>query len=96
MVPDSVIVLVPVLAGAIGVPLVNFIKAQFNLDGLKALWLTFGVSVALAIVALLITGSFAIPAGDPLAIVAKVIEWVGVVFATATLIYKAIALKPVE
>jgi len=91
-IPESVLVLIPILVGTIGVPLVNWLKAQFKLDGIKALWLAFGASVILAIFALVLTGGFVVPpGGDPLAIAARVIEWVGLVFATATLIYKSMA-----
>jgi hypothetical protein len=93
-VPESVLVLIPILVGAVGVPLVNWLKGKLNLAGIKALWLAFGVSVVLAVAALLFTGSFVIPSGDPLAIAGKIIEWIGVVFATATMIYKGIELKP--
>ena len=92
MIPDAVVILIPIFVGAIGVPLVNFLKAQFNWQDEKALWLSFGVSVILAAGALLLTGSFSVPAGTlPLDIAAKVVEWIGVVFATATMIYKGIS-----
>ena len=91
-IPESVLVLIPILVGTVGVPLVNWLKAQFKLEGIQALWLAFAVSVILAIVALVLVGGFVMPpGGDPLAIAARVIEWIGLVFATATLIYKSMA-----
>ena len=92
MIPDAVLVLIPVFVGAIGVPLVQFLKGKLNLEGEKALWLSFGVSVILAIGALILTGSFSIPPEfAPIDIAGKVVEWIGVVFATATMIYKGIS-----
>lgn len=90
-IPESVLVLIPILVGVIGVPAVNWLKQQFKLEGIQALWLAFAVSVVLAIFALVLVGGFVMPpGGDPLAITARVIEWVGLVFATATLIYKSL------
>jgi hypothetical protein len=92
MIPDAVLVLIPVFVGAIGVPLVQFLKGKLNWEGEKALWLSFGVSVILAIGALILTGSFSIPPEfAPVDIAGKVVEWIGVVFATATMIYKGIS-----
>lgn len=67
------------LAGLVGVPVVNFLKVQFNLSGKPAMFLAIGVSVVLAAFALAVTGGF--DASDLLGAASKVL-------ATATVVYK--------
>lgn len=69
----------PYLAGLLGVPIVNFLKSQFNIYGQAAVWLTFVVSLGLAVGAILLTGGF--NGEDLIADLAKV-------FAVATAAYK--------
>jgi len=87
-VPEAVLLLIPVLVGSIGIPVINWLKLQFGWtkpeDKPKNLWLSFGVSMALAIIALLITGSF-VPLTGPNTFVA----WISLAFTVATLIYKS-------
>ncbi len=92
-IPDSVVLLVPILVGSFGVPLVNWLKKTLgwttDADKKKNIWLTFGVSLALAILALLVTQSF-IPLGGP----ETVVTWLGLTFTVATLIYKSMQADP--
>lgn len=72
-------IVLPYLAGLVGVPIVNFLKTKLNLYGASAVVLTFVVSLALAIASILLTGGFA---GED--IVADLTK----VFAVATAAYK--------
>jgi hypothetical protein len=87
--PPAVLLLIPALLGGIGIPLINRLKAWLDFtkpeDNIKNSWLSFGVSVFLAVIALLITGSF-VPMTGP----ETIVSWVTVAFTTATLIYKSI------
>ena len=69
---------ISLLAGAVGVPLINVLKNKMNLSGNAALALTLVVSVLLAVASIAATGSFT-PDGL-LAIGAQV-------FATSQLVY---------
>lgn len=92
-IPSVVLLLIPILTGSVGIPVINWLKARLGWtkpeDKTKNIWLAFGVSLLLAVGALLITSSFA-----PLAGPETVVTWVAVAFSTATLIYKS--LQPVE
>jgi hypothetical protein len=83
-----------IVAGAIGVPLVNGIKKLFNMTGYKleakaALLVTVAVAVILGVVVLALTGAFKQPVTvDMLGGV------VAGVFAVATVIYKVLASTP--
>ena len=81
--------LIPWVVGAIGVPLVGLLKNRLGWDGKKALWLTAGVSVGLAVGVLLYSGDLT-TAEISWANVAGVF---GVVFSAATLVYKQFAKK---
>lgn len=72
-------VFIPWIAGVVGVPVVNWLKQRFNLQGRGAVILTVAVSVLLAVAALLFTGGFS---GE------NVLANAAIVFSTATLIYK--------
>jgi uncharacterized membrane protein YsdA (DUF1294 family) len=91
-VPEVVILLIPVLTGSIGIPVINWLKLTLGWtapeDKIKNVWLSFLVSVALAIVALLITGSF-LPLSGP----ETLVMWVSLSFSVATLIYKSISVS---
>lgn len=92
--PTAVVLLASLLVGRVGVPLVNWLKAQLNWTGdadkSKNVWLTFGVSCVLAVVVLLLTNTF-LPITTP----ALVTSALTTVFTTATLIYKSIS-QPAE
>ena len=72
-------ILLPYLAGLLGVPVVNFIKSRFNLSGQSAVYLTVAVSALLAVASILLTGGF--KGEDFVADLTKV-------FAVATAAYK--------
>jgi hypothetical protein len=83
--PVDISLLIPVLIGALGVPLVNQIKTLFKTtDPIQNLWITFGVSAALAVLALWLAGLI-LPMSTP----QDYIKFFGVIFSTATLIYKS-------
>lgn len=71
--------LVPMLAGGIAVPLVNWLKVALGLEGKAAFVLTLIVSALLGLVAVLWTGGF--DGGNLLSNIA-------VVFSVASSIYK--------
>jgi hypothetical protein len=75
------------MAGAFGVPLVNVLKEFFGLEGKAAVWLTAAVSAALALVAVLFTGSSSGGEFGPDQLFAAF----GQVLAAATLAYKLLA-----
>ena len=84
---NSVIALATLVVGAIVVPLMNFIKAKWpNIQGPKAVWLTFGISAVFAVVVAFLGGLLVAPQGPE-----DLVLLVGVVFSIATLIYKSIA-----
>lgn len=70
------------LAGAIGVPLIQWLKNQLGIEGKAALWLTVGVSVLVAVGALFISDGF-----EDLT-PASVFAVFGQVLSAATLAYK--------
>jgi hypothetical protein len=92
-VPDEVLLLIPVVTGWIGTKFIDFLKQVFGwttpADKRKNVWLSLGVSAALAILLLLITGSF-VPLTGPNTFIA----WISVAFTTATLIYKSMQPAP--
>ena len=80
--------LLPWLAGILGVPLTQFFKALLKVEGRSAMWLTVTTSVLLAV------GSLAITSGldglfDPELVFAAVAK----VMTVATILFKAIVSK---
>lgn len=75
------------VAGAFGVPLVNALKKAFAIEGKAAVWLTAAVSAALALVAVLFSGSGAGGEFGPEQLFAAF----GQVLAAATLAYKLLS-----
>ena len=79
--------LIPWIVGALGVPVLSFLKGKFNLEGKPALVLVSAVSVLIAVAALFISGDASLTD----------FNWsnlVGVssqVFAAATVVYKLLA-----
>lgn len=92
-IPETVLLIIPILTGSIGIPLINFFKKQFGWvnpeDKIKNVWLSFLISFALAILALVATNSL-VPMTGP----ETLIIWVLLAFSTATLIYKS--MQPVQ
>lgn len=71
------------LAGALGVPLINWLKGQLGLAGKAAMWLTLGVSAVLGALSLLLTREFSWAGLTPEDLLAAL----GQVLAAATLAY---------
>jgi hypothetical protein len=72
------------LVGAIGSPLIQWIKGKFGLEGKAAMWLTLAVSTILAAAALALCGEIGAAAFTPenlLAVMAQILS-------AATLAYK--------
>lgn len=72
------------LVGAIGVPLIQWIKTQFKLEGKAAVWLTVGVSLLLAVAGLFLSENLSMGDFSPENILAAF----GQIVAAATLAYK--------
>ena len=72
------------LVGAVGVPLITWLKGQFNLEGKAAVWLTLAVSALLAAGALLLSQELTLADFTPENLLAAL----GQVLAAATLAYK--------
>ncbi|HKJ26666.1 MAG TPA: hypothetical protein VJ965_03425 [Anaerolineales bacterium] len=72
------------LAGAIGVPVIDWLKAQFGLSGKAAVWLTLAVSAVLAAAALFLSQELSLADFTPENLLAAL----GQVLAAATLAYK--------
>ncbi|MBN2503158.1 MAG: hypothetical protein JXB38_20440 [Anaerolineales bacterium] len=79
------------LAGGVGVPLIQWLKKAFGLDGIPALWVTLGVSIALAVAALFITRQLSLDDFTPMNLLAVF----GQVVAAATVAYKLLVQEEV-
>ena len=77
------------LVGAIGVPLIQWLKGAINLDGEKAMCLTVGVSVVLAVTALFFSQELTMDDFSP----ENLLVVFGQVLAAATLAYKFLVTK---
>ena len=92
-VPDAVSILIPVIVGAVAVPLITWLKTILGWTGdddatkQKNIWLTFVVALIMAVVLLVITNAFVAVTITPLVI----IQWFGLTFLTATMVYRNIA-----
>jgi len=75
---------ISVLAGLLGVPIVDLFKKWFNVDGKMALMIATLVSLVLAFVSVFLEGQFT---GAPLDL-DSLVEASGYVFGVATLFYK--------
>ena len=72
------------LAGGIGVPLIQWLKKALKVEGKSAMWLTVGISVALAVAALFISQEISPVDFTP----ENILAVFGQVLAAATLAYK--------
>ncbi len=82
---------VSLFLGPLAYLIVQEIKRRTGLQGIPALWLAFGVSVLLAIPAVLLAGGLSVgPLDDPVAFFQRLFAAAGAVFAVATLIYRHI------
>lgn len=71
------------LTGALGMPLINWLKKQWGLEGKPAMWLTLAVSVVLGALALLMENELSWDSFNP----DNLLAVVGQVLAAATLAY---------
>ena len=99
----------PVVLGAIAVALVWFLRqAKWDVDGPKAIWLTYVVALCIAVVEKLLLEGFPVVLTCALAptdapsfvvcvfqVIANILAWGGVVFGVATVIYKVLRSKMV-
>lgn len=69
------------LAGAVGVPVIQWLKKSLKVEGKSAMWLTVGVSVLVAVVALFISDGFEMNPENVFAVFGQVLS-------AATLAYK--------
>ncbi len=97
----------PVVLGSIAVVLVWFLrKAKWDVDGPKAIRLTYVVALCIAVVERLLLEGFpaivtcALVPVDPPAfvvcvfqIIENILAWSGVLFAAATMVYKVLRIK---
>jgi uncharacterized membrane protein YuzA (DUF378 family) len=74
--------IVALVSGAIGVPVLDFIKKALGWDGQKALLLVYALAAVIAVGALAATGSF-----NPFDS-ARLLEYFGLIVTTATFVYK--------
>lgn len=72
------------LTGALGVPLVNWLKTRYGLQGRRAMWLTTAVAALLGLVAALLSQELGSSSLQPDGVLAAF----GQVLAAATLAYK--------
>jgi hypothetical protein len=72
------------LTGAVGAPLIDWLKRRLGLSGPRALWLTVGMSIALAAAALALNGALAPAVLTP----EMALQAFAQVIAAATLAYK--------
>jgi hypothetical protein len=83
--------IVSLFLGPLAYWIVQEVKRRTGLQGIPALWLAFGVSVLLAVPAVLLAGGLtAGPLDDPVAFVQSLLAAAGAIFTTATLIYRHI------
>ncbi len=75
------------LTGALGVPLVNWLKARLGLQGRAAMWLTTAVAAVLGLAAALLSRELTPGSMQPEGLLAAF----GQVLAAATLAYKLLA-----
>lgn len=88
-IPVIVTTLIPFAVGWIAVPIINFVKTQIGwVDPIKNLWLAVALSIILALLLLFLSNVFIPTPDEPLAY--TVTRWIGITFATATVIYKRI------
>ena len=86
-----------ILAGFVAPYLAQMLKRMFgDVEAMPALWLSFAVSVVLAITAMLVTGvlGWSTPPLEPVDLVSWVFELGLAVFGLATMVYKNLISKP--
>ena len=81
---ENVILVITAITGIIGVPIVQALKDKFGLAGNAALGLAVAVSFALGLIVAIVNGQVTGALVDP----KQVADAFGVVFATATVLFK--------
>ena len=85
------------VAGLFAPYLTQGLKKLFgNVEALPAVWLSFGVSIVVAALALVATGElgWVTPPTDPTQTFVWLAKYVGVIYGLATLVYKNIIKRP--
>lgn len=77
------------LVGAVGSPLIQWLKKQYGLEGKAAVWLTLAVSAVLAVLALLLCGELSAAAFTA----ENLLAVLGQILSAATLVYKLLGGK---
>jgi cell shape-determining protein MreD len=82
-------IIVSMLLGPLAYYLVQEIKKRTGIQGIAALWATFGVSAVLAAVTVFaVEGTGGFHLSDPIAFVTRLLSLMGTVFMVATMIYR--------
>lgn len=85
---NQILAIVALVVSVLVVPIVNLIKHKVNWKDKKALWLTFGSCVVVAVVVAWVANAFVVVGQvDP----EDIIAMIGIVFTIATLLFKSIA-----
>jgi hypothetical protein len=81
--------IVSVLLGPLAYYIVQGIKQRTGIQGIAALWTTFGVSVVLAAVTVFtVEGVDGFDLSDPIAFATRLLSLIGTTFTVATMIYR--------
>ena len=84
MTQENVMLVITAITGILGVPVVQFLKNKFNWSGNAALSIAVAVSFAIGLALSIINGQVTGELIDP----KQVADAFGVVFATATIVFK--------
>ena len=84
MTEDNVLLVITAVTGILGVPIVSWLKEKFGWSGNAALGIAVAVSFALGLVIAIVNGQVTGELIDP----KQVGDAFGVVFATATIVFK--------
>lgn len=83
---DNILALISVIAGFVGMPVINWLKGLFKLEDFKAVLLATVISLLLGVGVVYIDGGFQLAEITPDAIAAAA----GLVFSAATIFFKAL------
>ena len=84
---DNILLIISAITGIVGMPIIQWIKKQFNVDSNWALLIASVVSLALGLAVAIFGGQIAM--GEPVTL-QSVIESAGIVFAGASIFYKVL------
>lgn len=87
MTTENVLLVIAAITGIIGMPIIQFIKTKFNVDGNWAVLIATGTSLVLGFLVALFGGQLV--TSEPVTI-DLVVESAGIVFTLATLFYKVL------